>query len=68
MAVTRWTAPALAELKSLERGSTSVVAREIRRRAQQAAAAGRQQVERQDLGTALTQYYAEKQGEDGGDD
>jgi hypothetical protein len=41
------------------------VALEIRRRAQQAAAAaGRERVERADLSTALSQYYAEKHPED----
>lgn len=64
MAVTRWSGEALAELKSVERGSTAVVAREIRRRAQRLAAeAGRQQVERTDLGAALSEYYAEKHGD-----
>lgn len=56
--VTRWSGEALAELKSLERGSTAVVARAIRQRAQQIAAeAGREQVERADLGEALIRYY-----------
>jgi histone H3/H4 len=66
--VTRWSAPAIAELRSLERGSTGVVAREIRKRAQQlASAAGREQVERSDLSEALVQYYAEQEG-DGDED
>ena len=58
MAVTRWSGEALAELKSLELGSTAVVTRWVRQRAQQLAAeAGRQQVEAQDLKEALGQYF-----------
>jgi hypothetical protein len=64
MSVTRWSGETLAELKSLERGSTAVVAREIRQRALKLAAeAGRQQVEQPNLAEALSQYYAEKDSE-----
>lgn len=60
MVVTRWSGEALAELKSLERGSTAVVTRWVRQRAQQLASdAGRQQVERTDIAEALGQYFDE---------
>lgn len=60
MVVNRWSGEALAELKSLERGSTAVVTRWVRQRAQKLASeGGRQQVERTDVAEALGQYFDE---------
>jgi hypothetical protein len=56
--VTRWSGEALAELKSLEVGSTAVVTRWVRQRAQQLASeGGREQVEAADLKEAVGQYF-----------
>ena len=58
MAVTRWSALALAEMRSVENGLPAATAGVIRIRARQIAAeAGRSQVEREDVRNAVADHF-----------